>query len=254
MLRGGIERRFLAPILAGALCAIAATEPARAEDPLNQQNEAVEISVHIDPALTAAPELMDAVRAQAEQMTSLFSRDAAEAQASEDGNPDWAPHTLQLTFRAAYVSERLASSIGEAVEGSGSGATSATFANLTMDRQTGETLEIADLFESYGPESPAFLAVQAYVRDRLEVERAARLDIGDLPPEDYEWVLDGTKDPALLATYAVKAAPSGERASGLLLQFPPGQIGSQDEGSYELELPSLLFMEYLAPEYRDLFE
>jgi hypothetical protein len=254
MLQSKVESLLRTLAVVGALAAIVATEAARADDPVEEKNDAVEVSVDIDPGIAVAPELAEAVRAEAEQMTSLFNRDAAAAFADEGSHPDRSPHTLKLTFRAALISERLASSVGEAIESTGSGQKSMTFVNLTLDRQTGDHLEMADLFEEYGPDSPAFLAIQAYARDRLEVERAARLDIGDLPPEDYEWILDGTKEPALLSTYAVKAAPSGDKAGGLLLQFPPGQIGSQDEGSYELELPSLLFSEYLVPEYQDLFE
>jgi hypothetical protein len=230
-------------------------EPASAQSDLDRQTEAVEIAIQIDPEIESAPDLLAIVRATAESAAARFAEAADAAFASAGRQANWLPHTLDLTFSATHISERLASAVGELNEFTGDAQGIATFVNLTMDRETGATLGMADLFEDYGPQSAAFLAIQTFARDRLEVERASRLDIGDLPPEDYEWVLQGTKEPALLSAFAVLAGTvAGGKASGLILFFPPDQIGSSAEGAYELELPSLLFSGYLKAEYRDLFE
>lgn len=248
------ERTPPAPAARTAAAAPAAPIAAHAE---HAQGQRYRIDIAY-PELPAGSEpLAAALRGYADQARREFMQ-ALEGGAAAAPNAGF-PWQLKLDFA---VTARTADFIAvRARGGSYTGGAHALplVASFDYDVRERRVLEIGDLFAD---PAAALRLLAARTRSALG-ERAAhavpgaasaRPDAGGASLQRaLAWIDEGTEPrPANYAVFLIHAGAAG-RADGLVLLFPPYQVGPYALGTQEVQVPAAAFASLLKPRYREAF-
>ena len=243
-------------VLAGLLAAsaVSAQELTPDSPKLAVETPAVDIGLAVDPKAAAVSGLFELLAQESERAAEEFKAQADADYAERGTSGTWNAYFLDRVSSVTFQSDRLVSVFTAIDSYSGGAHPNQNFATLLYDAEKGAPITADVLMPGFTADGEAFLAMQAYAQERLKFERAQRLSIDEVPPEDMEWIYEGTANPGELATFTVMPSETPGVASGLKLHFAPYQVGSYAEGPYEVEVPALVFTDYLAPEYRALFD
>ena len=221
---------------------------------IEETNPKIDIRIAIDPTASSHPGLLEILHEDASALAAKQRQLAAEDHTERGGEPSWNPHQLDAAYEVTFFNGKIASVVSKRDTYTGGAHGNQDFVTMLLDLEGGRRINPEGLFVDFSPGSEAFEAIQAYVRDSISFERASRLGLPEIPPEDLDWILEGTATPEQLLRFTLMDYDEAEKVSDILMYFPPYQVGSYAEGSYMLDVPALVFADYLAPEFRPLFD
>ena len=250
----GRTNKLLAVILAASAIAGLSTPASSSGLFIEEASPQIEIRVAIDPKAASDPQLLAFLHEDATALAAEYRKLAREDHAERGDTSSWNAHYLDAAYEVTFLTGKIASVVSKRDAFTGGAHGNQDFQTMLLDLDAGKQIAADALFDDFSPQSEAFKAMQAFVRDSISFERASRLGLPEIPPEDLDWILDGTAEPSQLQRFTLMAYDEAEKATGLMLYFPPYQVGSYAEGSYLLDVPALVFSEYLAAKFRPLFD
>jgi Protein of unknown function (DUF3298) len=254
-------------IIALAFAAVAAAQPAAAEDKpvIAIETKALAATVTIDEKLKADPALYADLLAEGQRQAAKWRADADKElrenpdQFTDDGGK-WSDDRVysQRSVVGRYISILRDDGIYE-----GGAHPNSVTDTIIWDRDAQKRISIRPFFTETADGGPTMTALARLVRIAAAAEKIARNDnYGEketIPPEKFAAENPELKsgiEPALLKLGPVTLAPSTAegKSSGLTFHFSPYAIGAYAEGAYTAFVPWTAFKQFLTPQGEAIFD
>ncbi|MDQ8728544.1 DUF3298 domain-containing protein [Bradyrhizobium sp. LHD-71] len=243
-------------IATGIVAAILATStlPAQAapKAAIATRTKAVEITVTLDDAIKAKPELAVNILGESKRWV---DRERREADREWQNSPELFRGGRRWTFERDYavtsvVAGRYISILRTDYTNTGGAHPNTTLETVLWDDQAKKRISIRPFFNDLADNSRALVEIQNAVISSLIVEKKDR---GTYEVNDNDWFKN--VQPSLFKIGAVVLEPSTEpgKSSGLTFHYSPYAVGAYAEGAYTAFVPWRILQPYLTPEGQAIF-
>jgi hypothetical protein len=231
-----------------------ATEPAPALQDVVETTPRYVIGISYPKSAAKYPGLASALQAYA----AAARKELMHAVEGLGNDKPTAPYDLSLSFTELLDSPTLVAVAADGSSYTGGAHGAPLIARFVWLPQQQRMLTATDLI----PDPQGWQAVSDFVREQLHTALSQRIDADEVPPADRadmlknagEMIDAGTEPKALsFAQFEPVVAADGRLAS-LRFVFPPYQVGPYSDGTQTVEVPALILLPHVAPEYRSLFE
>jgi hypothetical protein len=228
----------------------------------------VEITVTIDDALKAYPDLFANLLAEAKPWAQRMERDTTK---EWHDNPtlfrDGPPYTYDLGYALRSVVGRYVSVVRTEDMFEGGAHPNEDIDTLLWDRTAQKRISIRPFFTETADNGPTMTELARLARLAVAAEKLSRGITGygddDTPADKMTpeqelkvdtFISDGIQ-PKLLGVGPVTLAPSSEsgRSAGLTLHYSPDAVGPHVEGPYTVFVPWTAFQRYLSDQGKTIF-
>lgn len=242
MLRSAI----LAVAILGAAASIASSQVA-SKNALLTKTKAVEISVTLDDAIKARPELAANLLGEGRRW---LERERRQADREWQTSPELFRDGRRWTYERDYavtsvVAARYVSILRTDYTYTGGAHPNTMQETLLWDDQVGKRISIRPFFTDLSDNSRALVEMQNAIISALTAEKKER---GTYEPKDDEWFK--AVQPSLFKIGPVTLEPSTEtgKSSGLTFHYSPYAVGPYSEGAYTAFVPWQILRPYLTGE------
>lgn len=175
------------------------------------------------------------------------ARNEAQSAGRNSSMPQW---EIKIDWEVVATANGYASLLGRSYEYRGGAHPIELVDTKLMRLDSGQEIKQSEMFSSRGWPTPAVAIAVCEALKGAKTERVGAQTIFDEPI-----VCSGASNNINLdeAKLAFAASQSGEGFGGLHVFYQPYIVGSYAEGSYEFTIPSEVFLEDVAKEYRQLF-
>lgn len=267
----GVTRSSAALLLTVAILACNREQPARAPvltAPADTPAAAVAAPVVLEDVLVITPAYVigisypqpavayPALAAQLQRYAQTQRSEFLEAVEARDA-ADTMLYDLSLSFTGVVDSPQLVAYAAEGSSFTGGAHGAPLLARFVWLTQHDKRLASTDLVTT----DSGWRAISTYVKEQLHGALSQRVDADDLAPGERAAVIksagrmidEGTDpDPVNFAEFEPVVDAAG-RVTALRFVFPPYQVGPYSDGVQTVEVPAVVLMPYISPQYRSLF-
>lgn len=246
-----IAKSTMAALFAIALLTTPAGAEPKSKPDIAIKTKAAEISVSLDAAVKADPDLAANCLAEGRRWA---DKQRSEAEEARRDDPKFFPkdgYSYERNYVAASVAaDRYVSLLRNDYEYSGGAHPNRYTDTILWDRSAKRRISIRPFFTETADNGPTMTAMAKAIVAALKEEKKKR-EVEDSPEMDwYKGV-----EPSLLKLGPVNLAPSTEagKSSGVTFNYSPYAVGSYAEGSYRAFVPWQMLKPYLSAEGAAIF-
>lgn len=209
----------------------------------SEKSDKYEINVHYPVEVLKYPK----IHSRLKDMVARMKTETGIYSAGETNNTATFPWTLDIEMDEYRSAGGIASILIYAMSYTGGAHPNHYYDSVTFSTETQKMLNLEDLFDD-----PDYIyRISEYVTSELIKQKSEKTG---RKIETDEWIETGSLPlPSNFGIFVIKPSDNGDYIKGLEFIFPPYAVGPYAEGKYEVFVPSGLFVQYVADEYREMF-
>ena len=218
-----------------------------------ETNDAYIVGISYPPALNKYPGLAQSVAAYSEAARA----ELMQAVAGFGNDKPSAPYELSLSFEQVVETPELVAVAADGSRYTGGAHGEPLVARFVWLPAQNKLLTAKELV----PKAEGWVAIGAYIREQLHTGVSVRADADEMPPEERlqfvrsadKMIDEGTEpDVDNFSQFQPIVGADGKIAS-LRFVFPPYQVGPYADGTQTVDVPAVVLLPHVAPEYAGLF-
>jgi len=218
-----------------------------------ETNDAYVVGISYPPTLNKYPGLAQAVAAYSDAARA----ELMQAVAGFGNDKPSAPYELSLSFEQVAETPELVAVAADGSRYTGGAHGEPLVARFVWLPLQNKLLTANELV----PKAEGWAVIGAYIREQLHTSVSVRADADELPPEERlqfvrsadKMIDEGTElDVDNFSQFQPIVGADG-KITALRFVFPPYQVGPYADGTQTVDVPAMILLPHVAPEYAGLF-